>query len=75
MKQVSLTVIEEYFKDVEFTDDHLELDQCTTVTNIKAFYESHLTLLKANSGNKLVMPYYQRLLKLYNIYKKTEMLF
>lgn len=69
MIKVPLTVIEEYFKDMDFTDDHIELDECTTVTNIKEFYESHLTILKANTGNKIVMPYYQRLLKLYNIYK------
>ena len=69
MKQVPLTVIEEYFKDVEFTDDHIELDQCTTITNIKNFYESHLSILKANSGKKSVMSYYLRLLKLYYIYK------
>ncbi|MBW2998464.1 hypothetical protein KY321_02900 [Candidatus Woesearchaeota archaeon] len=69
MKQVPLAVIEEYFKDVEFTDDHIELDQCTTITNIKKFYESHLSILKANSGKKNVMPYYKRLLKLYYFYK------
>ncbi len=69
MKTVPLEVIEKYFKDVEFTDDHIELDQCTTITNIKKFYESHLSILKANSGKNHVMSYYLRLLKLYYIYK------
>ena len=71
MKKVPLTVIEEYFKSVEFTDDHIELDECSTITNIQKFYESHLSILKANSGKKIVMPYYNRILKLYYIYKNT----
>ena len=69
MVKVPLTVIENYFKDIDFTDDHLQLDQCTLVTNIKTFYESHLEVLKKNSKTKLVYPFYARLLKLYYIYK------
>ena len=69
MKRVPLKEIENYFKDVEFTDDHIQIDKCTTVTNIEKFYNTHLETLKKNSGNKLFMPFYMRLLKLYYFYK------
>ena len=71
MVKVRLEFIENYFENMDFTDDHLQLDQATVIIDIKRFYESHLTLLKANKGNKTVMPYYYRLLKLYYIYKQT----
>ena len=69
---IKLSVIEEYFKNIEFTDDHLQLDECTTVTNIQKFYEEHLSILKQNTGDKRYMPFYYRLLKLYKIYTSTE---
>jgi len=72
MKMVSLKEIENYFKQVEFTDDHLQLDQCSTITNLEKFYNSHLQALKKNSGDKRFMPYYMRLLKFYYIYKNSE---
>lgn len=72
MKRVTLKEIENYFKDVEFTDDHIQIDQCTIVTNIEKFYNTHLETLKKNSGNKLFMPFYMRLLKLYYFYKNSE---
>lgn len=70
MKTVSLDVIEKYFSSVSFTDDIIKIDQCTEIFNIKKFYESHLNVLKANKGNKLMLPYYHRLNKLYNFYNK-----
>ena len=72
MKTVSLDVIEKYFSSVSFTDDIIKLDQCTEIFNIKKFYESHLNVLKANKGNKLMMPYYNRLNKLYNFYNNKS---
>ena len=71
MVKVRLDVIEKYFENIEFTDDHLQLDQATVITNIKKFYETHLKILKANKGDKTLMPYYYRLLKLYYIYNQT----
>lgn len=66
---VAVSVIEQYFKSIEFTDDVIELDQCTTITNIKQFVESHLAILNAKGGR--LRPYYDRLLKLYQIYHEN----
>ena len=62
----------EFFETLEMTDDIVELDQCTTILNLKAFVDSHLSVLKNNSGNKLFHPYYIRLEKLYDKYQNEK---
>ncbi len=42
------------------------LTKCETITNLPRFIDAHLTVLKANPGNKLFRPYYDRLLKFVN---------
>ncbi len=69
MQKVPLRVIKNYFDKIEFTDDIVKLDECTTITNLKKFYKSHLTPFTTKEHNKkLLFPYYLRLLKLYHIY-------
>lgn len=45
----------------------LTLDSCTTILDVKKFTDSHLAVLDSNTGNKTFMPYYERLVKLYNL--------
>jgi hypothetical protein len=39
------------------------------ITDCQKFIDSHLTILKANSGNKRFIPYYNRLLLFYKTIK------
>jgi hypothetical protein len=55
--------------DFEKHKDVIELNQCTKITNLKTFLSSHILILKANSGNSVYMPYYDRLYKVYLISK------
>ena len=66
-REITLQEMEEFFKSYEFTDDIIELNQCTTVTNIKTLVTTHIAALKANTGNKTLMPYYNRLLTIYKL--------
>lgn len=36
-----------------------------TINNVSLFLNSHFTIIEANSGNKVVYPYYSRLLEYY----------
>ena len=69
LKNIPFKVIDDYFNSIELTDDVVELDECTTIINLSQFVESHTAILKANSGKKIAMPYYHRLLKLYHLYQ------
>lgn len=69
MRKVPLKIIKEYFDKIEFTDDVVKLDQCTTITNLEKFYKSHIEPFSSKQQNKRVLyPYYIRLLKLYYLY-------
>lgn len=73
MGEVHINEIKRFFEGIEFTDDILQLDQCTTITNLKKFYESHIRVFENYEGDKKnLLPYYNRLLKLYYIYNSYE---
>ena len=62
---MNLKQLKTFFEKYEFPDDPLILDECTTITNQKAFVESHIRILEAQSGKKAFFPYYYRLLSFY----------
>jgi hypothetical protein len=70
MQKVPLKKIKSYFDKIVFTDDVIQLDKCTTITNLDKFYKSHISIFEEkNKVNKsILMPYYMRLLKLYYLY-------
>jgi hypothetical protein len=72
MEEPLIEVIEDFFKDIEFTDDVIEFDVCSTIFDIKKFYETNLMMAKSNNKESLKKPYYDRILKLYHIYKKLN---
>ena len=47
----------------------VQLDKHTHITDTKKFIESNIEFLENNPGVKGYLPYYNRLLKLYNIIK------
>ena len=57
--------LETFFNSCELPEQ-VVLDQCTTLIDPKLFVQTHLKALKSNPGNKTYLPYYDRLVKLYN---------
>lgn len=43
----------------------LKLNDCTTILDVEKCITSHLGYLNSNTGNKAYMPYYSRLIKIY----------
>ena len=66
---ITLNEIEQFFETYNFNDQVIEVDQCTKITNLKTFVQSHISILKKNKGNILYMPYFERLKKIYLICK------
>lgn len=64
---MTLDEIMEIVKDIDYKGS-VQLDGATTVTDIRTFITSHEAVLRANSGKKQFMPYYNRLLKFTNIW-------
>lgn len=53
--------LENYFATYEIPPAPLQLDRCTTITDIRLFISSHLATIKAHNGNPGYLPYYDRL--------------
>lgn len=51
-----------------------QLSVCGKVIDPKLFVESHIAILKNNSGNPRYLPYYDRLLAYYNIMSKANLI-
>lgn len=49
--------------------DIIKLTQSETIKDLETFLDSHISILKDNSGNKRYLPYYDRLYKVYLIAK------
>tara|TARA_R110000782_G_scaffold18395_3_gene50631 strand:- start:1073 stop:1276 length:204 start_codon:yes stop_codon:yes gene_type:complete len=59
----------EFFDNYDFKNNELELNHFTKITDLKKFINTHVGYLKANSGNKLFIPYFDRL---NDVYKKLK---
>lgn len=67
---VSLKTIEEYFKNNDPGGEPFKLDICSTITNPREFVKKSIEGLnskKRPDEKRALMPYYNRLLKFYNL--------
>jgi hypothetical protein len=48
----------------------IKLTEHETITDCQKFVNGHIEYLKAKSGNKTFLPYFERILKLYEILNK-----
>lgn len=62
-----LDKIELFFKDYKYTGEPLQISNSEININGKEFVCVNIAYLRANSGNKLYLPYFDRLEKVYNI--------
>ena len=71
----SLDEIEKYFETYNFIGEDVRINECTTVTDLKKFVRSHISILRKNKGNKLYMPYYDKIRISGNRIKKISIIF
>jgi len=62
--------LEQFFKAVSLPDS-VKLNQCSVITDLNLFIESHLNICKAQNGNLRYLPYLDRLIELTAILKSN----
>ena len=67
---MKLPELEAFFDSVDLPDEPIKLNEAETIIDCKKFVKSHLEYLKGQKGNKVYLPYYNRLIQLYKILKK-----
>jgi hypothetical protein len=60
---IPLARLEKELKAMTFPEQ-VRISKCELITNVPQMIAGHLKILKGNPGNKLFMPYYDRLLLL-----------
>jgi len=56
--------LENYFLSISIPLHSMKLNACITIVDCSLFIESHLTIVKANKGNNVYLPYLNRLQEL-----------
>ena len=69
---MKLNDLETFFNSIEMPTEQIKLNKAETIIDCKKFVDSHLKILKGQKGNKVYLPYYDRLLKLYKILKNDK---
>ena len=64
-----ITELENYFTNITLPTQPVKLNQCSTIINCSLFIESHFAAVKANNGNKIFIPYLDRLKELKQLIK------
>ncbi len=59
-----ITELETYFANIELPTQPVKLNQCSTITDVALFIDSHFATVKANNGNRTFLPYLNRLQEL-----------
>jgi len=60
---IPLARLEKELKQMTFPEQ-VRISKCELITNVPQMIDSHIKMLKGNPGNRLFMPYYDRLLLL-----------
>lgn len=73
MKKPHLTEIEEFFNNLSNYPKNIKIDgHIYSEKGIKKLIKAEIIILKNQSGKKGYLPYYYRLLKIYNIIKNKN---
>lgn len=63
-----IAALEVFFNSSALPTGSIKLDECTTIVDIPMFLDSHLSIVKVHNGNPTFHPYYDRLIKLTEIF-------
>ena len=69
---MNLKQLKIFFKDHTFSEDTIKLNKAETINDQKKFVETHIKILESQSGKQGFRPYYDRLLKYYNLIKNNN---
>jgi hypothetical protein len=58
---IEISELENYFENIEFPTQPIQLNQCSTIIDCSLFVKNHLETIKANNGKKTYLPYLNRL--------------
>ena len=61
-----------FFDNTAMIDLPVRLDQCSVITNLPLFIQSHMDIIRANNGIETFVPYHQRLLRLQEILSQNK---
>jgi hypothetical protein len=64
--------LENYFANIELPRQPINLDCSSIIKDCSLFIESHITMAKANNGNKFFLPYLNRLRELQQVLKPSQ---
>jgi hypothetical protein len=64
--RISVKEMKAYFNSVDLPE-RIELDGSTIIINTRNFVNRHISMLERNTGNKTFFPYYERLVRFYNL--------
>lgn len=67
---MNLEKLKAFFSTYDFPDEPIMLNKAEKVNNQRKFVESHIKILESQSGKIGFKPYYNRLLKYYNLINK-----
>jgi len=59
--------LEKYFDSIKLPNGPIYLNDCTTISDISIFIDSHLAIVKSNNGKQKFKPYLERLRELKEI--------
>lgn len=59
--EMQIIELEDYFEKAAIPTQPVKLNQCSTITDYLLFIKNHLTVIKANNGKKIFIPYLNRL--------------
>ena len=60
---IPLDRLEKELKEMTFPEQ-VKISKCEVVTNVPQMIDRHIKILRGNPGNRLFMPYYDRLILL-----------
>lgn len=66
--------LESYFLNAQNLNDPIQLNRGTNIISVPQFIQSHLTIVKANNGKKIITPYLKRLQELKSILIKQAII-
>ncbi|MBS4057376.1 MAG: hypothetical protein KGZ82_08675 [Bacteroidales bacterium] len=69
---LELSNLEHHFNSIPIPSQPIIINHCCTLTDIPAFIASHLSTLRANSGNPYFLPYLSRLIEVKHALSKPS---
>jgi uncharacterized protein DUF6371/uncharacterized protein DUF6965/zinc ribbon protein len=69
---LEIAELEQYFREITLPTQPIKLNQCTTISDVSRFIESHLTIIRANNGKRDFQPFLDRLIELRNIVEPMD---